>query len=924
MAGSTQGLIGSLRGTGGSPVRRATLGTVGTTLIGQLVLVASGVIVARMLGPENRGYLALLILVPLIVAKVGGLGLPLAITFHVARERASAGAIWAALRPVVLLQSGLLAGIHAMILWALLRDDPDYVVSAGLVTLALVPATLAQDYGLAILQGRGRFLAFNLLRTALVVVYAAAAAILLVTDTDGLGDVAAVWTATNVVLGLGTLVTALRRLEPAGVGGPAPPLRELVAFGAKGLLGASSPIEHYRLDQAVVGLVLSPTALGLYAVAVALSNLPRFIATSVGMVAYPHLAAAEEPREARRKLWRFFVVTVGACLAIVVPLELASGWLVTFFFGEAFEDSTSLVRILLLASLLVAARRVLADGARGLGMPALGTVAEVVSLVTLVPALVVFIDLWGAEGVAWALVAGGATSLLVMLAGVRFERSVGSRVRRGALRSPSGRLGGALGVLVLLLAADALAVAVTVASPGVAAYLAAVLLVVLVVAVVRRRLPRFDPAAERDADPLPPGRAGLDAARAVYYLGLLSIGFIVLRPIAGTTASDLLFLGALGLTLLALIALGRPAPLFLGPVILIGVTLFAMGGLLSSFGADSPVESVSVVARVVYLTVLWFWLGAVLLDRPAFLRTAMIAWVASAALGGAGAIAQTLWGDVIPGALVNYGRVSGFAYHYNDLGGLCAVAAAPAAMLIATARTATGRLTAVLGLLLLVAGLMLSNSITGIGAAVVAAVVWVALTRPDVRVIVPAVAAVLVIAAFASTNNRYWESPIERFTTSSERSGTSESTLFTRVDSYEAAWADIQDSPLIGVGLAPEAPNTETGLGVHNMFLAAWFQAGILAAIGLVMIAAAAFAMGWRAVAAARDAGERNVASALFAALVAFFLFGQAQEVLFQRYGWVSVALVVALRAQQRARVAAPAAAFARETGRMPVPAPTG
>ena len=104
-----------------------------------------------------------------------------------------------------------------------------------------------------------------------------------------------------------------------------PPVREMVAFGAKGLLGASSPIEYYRLDQAVVGLFLTPVALGIYAVALAFTNLPRFISTSVGMVAYPHVAAQSDPVEARRQLWRFFLLTVAACAAVVAALEVSAG-----------------------------------------------------------------------------------------------------------------------------------------------------------------------------------------------------------------------------------------------------------------------------------------------------------------------------------------------------------------------------------------------------------------------------------------------------------------------------------------------------------------------------------------------------------------------------------------------------------------------
>ena len=121
------------------------------------------------------------------------------------------------------------------------------------------------------------------------------------------------WAAANALLGAVTLTVALQRLgEP--LPDRVPPIRRLVAFGAKGLLGSNSPVEYYRLDQAVVGLFLTPVALGLYVAALAFTNLPRFISTSVGMVAYPHVASVKDPSEATRKLWRFFSITVAACL----------------------------------------------------------------------------------------------------------------------------------------------------------------------------------------------------------------------------------------------------------------------------------------------------------------------------------------------------------------------------------------------------------------------------------------------------------------------------------------------------------------------------------------------------------------------------------------------------------------------------------
>jgi O-antigen ligase len=172
-------------------------------------------------------------------------------------------------------------------------------------------------------------------------------------------------------------------------------------------------------------------------------------------------------------------------------------------------------------------------------------------------------------------------------------------------------------------------------------------------------------------------------------------------------------------------------------------------------------------------------------------------------------------------------------------------------------------------------------------------------TRANVERSVPLAAGVLALSVFAATSNQYWQSPVDRFLTSSEESQTADATLNTRMDASEAAWSEIQGSPVVGVGLTRAGAETATGLPVHNIFLAAWFQAGILGLLGVLAIAAFAIDAGWRAMRAARGEEERAMARALFASVLAFLLFAQAQPVLFQRYGWIPVALLVALRAQQ-------------------------
>ncbi len=147
-------------------------------------------------------------------------------------------------------------------------------------------------------------------------------------------------------------------------------------FGLKSLFGSVSPIDALRLDQAIVGLLLTPVALGFYVVAQAFTNLPRIVAYSIGAVAYPQVAAHKDPTAARRVLWRYFFIGVALAALVTVALGVAAGELVTVFFGSEFGEATSIARILLLGTLFMAARRVLTDGVNGLGHPGLGTLGR--------------------------------------------------------------------------------------------------------------------------------------------------------------------------------------------------------------------------------------------------------------------------------------------------------------------------------------------------------------------------------------------------------------------------------------------------------------------------------------------------------------------------------------------------------------------
>jgi O-antigen/teichoic acid export membrane protein/O-antigen ligase len=898
----------------------ALAGSLLAAAFSQAVLVVSGVLLARALGPEDRGYMALVFLVPTLLALAGNVGIPLACTYFVARNPGAARAIAAKLVTPVLLQTaaGVLLTLGALL--TVLSDEPGRVIAAGLVTTALVPALLIQIYGMALLQGQQRFRAFNVLRTMPPFLNAVGLLAAVVTGFHSLFELTVVTVGANVLAAGLILEALLRGLDPPGDAATddVPSLGELTRFGLKGFFGSISPVESFRLDQAAVAVFLNPVALGIYVVAQAFINLPRFVAQSVGMVAYPRVAARHDPELARRSLWRHFALGTALALAAVGALELAVPALVPLFFGDAFSEAVPIARILLIGAFFVSARRILADGVRGMGHPGLGTSAEIVSWLVLLPSVVVLAPAFGAEGVAMAVTGAWVTSFLVLLAATLLVLPGHDKRLRATIANWSAGTGlRSAGALLPAVAASLLAAAVVVLlDPLVSLGIVAALGLLVVAAVIRREFgdgrhpaPVVDegaPAGDQTS-PSDDDEDDFRLARFLFYAGFLLIGQLTLRPAAIGTFSDVLFLASFASAVSLLAIYKRRVVVAIPPLLAYGLILFSVGGFASTFASVAPNASIGIVLRLVVLTALWFWLGTIVLRRVRHIVTAAALWVASAALNGIGAIAQlTIDPDIIPRGYVHWGRVTGFTEHMNDLGGMAAVALVPALMFcIRSRRNPLLSLVAYASLLLTAAALVLSGSVGAMFAAAVVGLLFIAAApRLPARFFVFAgIALIGAVALVQAQESRDAPTPAERLERVTGSPTDPNSTLWSRVETYEGAIDRIMANPFTGVGLDGES-STIGNHEPHNLVIGVWFKAGFLGIAGLMLIILAVLSVARASLRHAASSDERIVALALLCAFLAFVVFAMSAPILFTRIGWAPAPLLLALRAIQLRRTA--------------------
>lgn len=403
-----------------SGVYRNVAGTIGTSLAVQGALVISGIAAARMLGVLDRGHLAMFILLSSVLPVICSVGLPLALTYWIARAPELAWALLVRVRSAfALLVGAVLVGL-GVVLYLMFRHSPAYVQVSAAIAWISAPAVLLWIFGMAVLQGNQQFRALNVSRVISPPITALLMASYLVIGLHSLVLATLTWTALSWLTAIITSVAVLRGIPKRRApqdDDRLPSFRALVDFSLKALLGSVTPLEGFQLDQAVVGIFLSQAALGVYVVAVAFTNLPRFVAQGIGLVGYPHVAAAREGQEAARLIMRFMLTTLVLCGATVGVIELGLPLLVPVLFGQPFHAAIGVARILLISALLFALRRVLTECARGAGRPGLGSVAEAISLVTLFPAVALLYHS-GARGVALALVVAAFAGLAGMVVGL--------------------------------------------------------------------------------------------------------------------------------------------------------------------------------------------------------------------------------------------------------------------------------------------------------------------------------------------------------------------------------------------------------------------------------------------------------------------------------------------------------------------------
>ncbi len=364
--------------------------------------VVAGVIVARWLGAQGVGQLAVINVAVTTIVQLGSFGLPSSNTYFIAKDLKHFHTATINSLLFALVIGSLLA--VALSVAATLHPAWFSTLPPGLIHIASVsiPFQLLTLIGLNIFLAVGRIREFNLLdlvSQSFVLVNAFVVLMVLGLRLDALVKWNTATSGLVSVVVIGLLFGTGRRVIGSNWRADIVLLRRMITYGLKFHISVLAGAIIFRADLLVVNHFRGPAEAGVYSVATQFSLLLMLLPSVIATLLFPRVTAEQDARgETTSLVTRHTALIMLVCCLATVPVS----FLLPLVYGPAFSDATTLLLILLPGVYLVGLESVLVQHFNALGLPRRIPVYWLVTLVINLVLVFGLVPRLGARGAAIA------------------------------------------------------------------------------------------------------------------------------------------------------------------------------------------------------------------------------------------------------------------------------------------------------------------------------------------------------------------------------------------------------------------------------------------------------------------------------------------------------------------------------------------
>jgi len=388
--------------------------TFGTKVITIFISMLSGVIIARYLGPHDRGLYALLVNFPVLLGTLTSLGIGTANIYFMKRESKMA--------TPVLSNAFLLAAVTGFLTSILLFFSMPFVISTALkgmparlyyIILFMSPFVLIESYFMNILRGMEKFGIYNARVLLYNVLTLAGVAVIFLLFKGTLLKITVFTLLLTVSVNL-WLVHTVAKFIPIRFSFDFGLFKNTLRYGLKFYVQSIVNSLQYKIDIFMLAFYLNPEEVAFYTLSVGLVQLMFHLPNSVGIVLMPKLVGKEkkDAHEFTASVCRntLFLIFLPSLLVLVL-----NRFLIGFLYGPEYLRASQAVPFLLPGIILMSIFKVLSRNYTASNRHQITAAAGTVGLTINVIANLILIPGMGIRGAALStMISYSITSLIVM------------------------------------------------------------------------------------------------------------------------------------------------------------------------------------------------------------------------------------------------------------------------------------------------------------------------------------------------------------------------------------------------------------------------------------------------------------------------------------------------------------------------------
>lgn len=359
------------------------------------------VIIARTLGPELQGKYAIYILIPTLLYNLGNLGIGSSAIYILNNDFENRYSYLVFLKKFIILLAFINTFIGAIFIFMYFHfSNTNASLIEIVLIVCLIPLLLINNIILYIFQALRNYNQYSFNSILPKIIQLLLLILIILFGNNTLFLTLLIFLISNILATLYSIYKLAESVNAMEKKYSNIDIKYVVLYGLKTHLANTVTFINYRLDQLLIGLLINSYSVGVYNVAVIISEKIWSLTNPIITILFPEMSRIQNNDVRVNLTCRLSRLIAFSNIFIGLTFFLFMKYFIDFTFGKEYQEAVLITNVLLIGILLMNIDKILSNYFASIGKPEINMGITNITLISNFILALSFIPFWGIIGAA--------------------------------------------------------------------------------------------------------------------------------------------------------------------------------------------------------------------------------------------------------------------------------------------------------------------------------------------------------------------------------------------------------------------------------------------------------------------------------------------------------------------------------------------